>query len=40
MNPDEAALAAEWLGVRHAVATHYMHPGPEAAEFAPPGPGP
>ncbi len=33
MNPDEAALAAEWLGVRHAVATHYMSIGPEVAEF-------
>jgi L-ascorbate metabolism protein UlaG (beta-lactamase superfamily) len=33
MNPDEAARAAEWLGVRHAVATHYMNPGPETAEF-------
>jgi L-ascorbate metabolism protein UlaG (beta-lactamase superfamily) len=33
MNPDEAARAAEWLGVRHAVATHYLEPGPEAAEF-------
>jgi L-ascorbate metabolism protein UlaG (beta-lactamase superfamily) len=33
MNPDEAALAAEWLGVRHAVATHYMEPGPETDEF-------
>jgi L-ascorbate metabolism protein UlaG (beta-lactamase superfamily) len=33
MNPDEAALAAEWLGVRHAIATHYMEPGPAAAEF-------
>jgi L-ascorbate metabolism protein UlaG (beta-lactamase superfamily) len=33
MTPDEAALAAEWLGVRYAVATHYMHPGAEAREF-------
>ncbi len=33
MTPDEAALAAEWLGVRYAVATHYMHPGAETAEF-------
>lgn len=33
MNPDEAARAAEWLGVRHAVATHYMNPGPETHEF-------
>jgi L-ascorbate metabolism protein UlaG (beta-lactamase superfamily) len=33
MNPDEAALAAEWLGLRHAVATHYMSIGPEVAEF-------
>lgn len=33
MNPDEAALAAEWLGVRHVVATHYMEPGPEIAEL-------
>lgn len=33
MNPDEAARAAEWLGVRHAVATHYMAPGPEAHEM-------
>jgi L-ascorbate metabolism protein UlaG (beta-lactamase superfamily) len=33
MTPDEAALAAEWLGVRYALATHYMHPGPESAEF-------
>jgi len=33
MNPDEAAQAAEWLGVRHAIATHYMEPGPEADEF-------
>jgi L-ascorbate metabolism protein UlaG (beta-lactamase superfamily) len=34
MNPDEAARAAEWLGARHAVATHYLDPGPETAEFA------
>lgn len=33
MNPDEAARAAEWLGLRHAVATHYMNPGPETHEF-------
>ena len=33
MTPDEAALAADWLGVRYAIATHYMHPGPEAQEF-------
>jgi len=33
MNPDEAALAAEWLGVRYAVATHYMNPGEEVNEF-------
>lgn len=33
MTPDEAALAAEWLGVRYAIATHYMHPGAEAHEF-------
>jgi L-ascorbate metabolism protein UlaG (beta-lactamase superfamily) len=33
MTPDEAALAAEWLGVQYAVATHYMHPGAETAEF-------
>jgi L-ascorbate metabolism protein UlaG (beta-lactamase superfamily) len=33
MTPDEAALAAEWLGVRYAIATHYMHPGAEAQEF-------
>jgi L-ascorbate metabolism protein UlaG (beta-lactamase superfamily) len=33
MNPDEAARAAEWLGVRHVFATHYMEPGPEAAEL-------
>lgn len=33
MNPDEAALAADLLGVRHAIATHYMNPGPETAEF-------
>jgi L-ascorbate metabolism protein UlaG (beta-lactamase superfamily) len=33
MNPDEAALAAEWLGVRDVVATHYMHPGPEVDEL-------
>ena len=33
MNPDEAARAAEWLGVRHLVATHYMHPGPEVEEL-------
>lgn len=33
MNPDEAARAAEWLGVRHLVATHYMHPGPEVDEL-------
>jgi L-ascorbate metabolism protein UlaG (beta-lactamase superfamily) len=32
MNPDEAARAAEWLGVRHVLATHYMEPGPEAQE--------
>ncbi|MBA2634968.1 MAG: MBL fold metallo-hydrolase [Chloroflexi bacterium] len=34
MTPDEAARAAEWLGVRQVVATHYMHPGPEVAELA------
>ncbi len=34
MNPDEAALVAEWLGVRHAIGSHYLSPGPEAAEFA------
>jgi L-ascorbate metabolism protein UlaG (beta-lactamase superfamily) len=34
MNPDEAALAADWLGLRHAIASHYMHPGPEVPEFA------
>ena len=33
MTPDEAALAAEWLGLRYAIATHYMQPGPEAGEF-------
>jgi L-ascorbate metabolism protein UlaG (beta-lactamase superfamily) len=33
MNPDEAARAAEWLGLRHAIATHYMSPGPETDEF-------
>lgn len=33
MTPDEAALAAEWLGLRYAIATHYMHPGAEAREF-------
>ena len=33
MTPDEAALAADWLGVRYAIATHYMHPGREAEEF-------
>lgn len=33
MTPDEAALAAEWLGLRYAIATHYMHPGAETAEF-------
>lgn len=33
MNPDEAALAAEWLGVRHVVATHYINPGPEVDEL-------
>lgn len=33
MNPDEAARAAEWLGVRHLVATHYMRPGPEVDEL-------
>jgi L-ascorbate metabolism protein UlaG (beta-lactamase superfamily) len=33
MNPDEAARAAEWLGVRHLVATHYMNPGPEVEEL-------
>ena len=33
MNPDEAARAAEWLGVRHVVATHYMRPGPEVEEL-------
>ncbi len=34
MNPDEAARAAEWLGVRHVVATHYVNPGPEVDELA------
>ena len=33
MNPDEAARAAEWLGVRYAIATHYIEPGEEANEF-------
>lgn len=33
MTPDEAARAAEWLGVQEVVATHYMHPGPEIAEL-------
>ena len=33
MNPDEAARAADWLGIRHLVATHYMHPGPEVDEL-------
>jgi L-ascorbate metabolism protein UlaG (beta-lactamase superfamily) len=33
MNPDEAARAAEWLGVTHLVATHYMNPGPEIDEL-------
>lgn len=33
MNPDEAARAADWLGVRHLVATHYVHPGPEVDEL-------
>lgn len=33
MNPDEAALAAQWLGVRHVVATHYINPGPEVEEL-------
>ena len=33
MNPDEAARAAEWLGVHHAIATHYIEPGEEANEF-------
>jgi L-ascorbate metabolism protein UlaG (beta-lactamase superfamily) len=33
MNPDEAARAAEWLGVEHVIATHYIHPGPEIAEL-------
>ena len=39
MNPDEAALAAEWLGVRYAVATHYMHPGPRDGGVPTPGGG-
>jgi len=34
MNPDEAARAAEWLGVEHVIATHYLHPGPEVDELA------
>jgi L-ascorbate metabolism protein UlaG (beta-lactamase superfamily) len=33
MNPDEAARAAEWLGVHHVVASHYIHPGPEIEEL-------
>lgn len=33
MTPDEAARAAEWLGVRQVVATHYMHAGPEIDEL-------
>lgn len=34
MSPDEAALAAELLGVRLAVATHYLNAeDPEVAEF-------
>ncbi|MDP9336510.1 MAG: MBL fold metallo-hydrolase [Actinomycetota bacterium] len=33
MNPDEAALAAEWLGVREVIASHYIHPGPEVDEL-------
>lgn len=34
MNPDEAARAAEWLGVEHVIATHYMNPGPEVDELS------
>ncbi len=33
MNPDEAARAAEWLRLRHVIATHYMEPGPETEEL-------
>jgi L-ascorbate metabolism protein UlaG (beta-lactamase superfamily) len=33
MNPDEAARAAGMLGVRHLVASHYIHPGPEVDEL-------
>jgi L-ascorbate metabolism protein UlaG (beta-lactamase superfamily) len=33
MNPDEAARAAAMLGVRHVVASHYIHPGPEVEEL-------
>jgi L-ascorbate metabolism protein UlaG (beta-lactamase superfamily) len=33
MNPDEAGLAAEWLGLRVLVGTHYMIPGPEMEEL-------
>jgi L-ascorbate metabolism protein UlaG (beta-lactamase superfamily) len=33
MTPDEAAIAADWLGLTYAVATHYMHAGAEAQEF-------
>ncbi len=33
MNPDEAALAADWLGVRDVVPTHYVNPGPEVEEL-------
>lgn len=29
MSPDEAALAAELLGARYAIATHYVDPGDE-----------
>ncbi len=33
MRPDGSALAAEWLGVRHAVGTHCLARGPEAEGF-------
>jgi L-ascorbate metabolism protein UlaG (beta-lactamase superfamily) len=33
MSPDEAALAAEMLGVEFAVASHYLEPTPDLDEF-------
>ncbi len=34
MDPDEASLAVDWLGVRHAVPMHFWPPSGDAERFA------